>query len=69
MISESIGLRTQYSTIFELSDVYEIQERFAIMTIEGGISESEAIDYCRKHSAPNDFNAFLGYLSKKKSGR
>lgn len=39
------------------------------MTIEGGVPESEAIDYCRKHSAPKDFQKFMERLNIMKSGR
>lgn len=53
--------------IFDLLDVYEIEERFSIMTIEGGVSESEAVEYCRKHSSPNNFNLFLERLRNKKA--
>lgn len=64
-----IGLRTQCSTISDLSDMYEIEERFSIMTIDGGVSEQEAVEYCQKHSAPNNFNLFLERLNSRKSGR
>lgn len=35
-----------------LSDFYEVLERFSIMTIDGGQSDTEALDYCRKHITP-----------------
>lgn len=57
-------MRTQCSTIFDLSDAYEIEERYAIMTIEGGVPESEAIDYCGKHSAPKDFQKGLDFIRR-----
>lgn len=35
-----------------MSDFETLQERFSIMTIDGGLSDNEAMDYCRKHTTP-----------------
>lgn len=34
------------------SDFYELLERFSIMTIDGGQSDIEAMNYCREHTTP-----------------
>ena len=35
-----------------MSDFETVHERFSIMTIDGGLSDNEAMDYCRKHTTP-----------------
>lgn len=34
------------------TDFYELLERFSIMTIDGGQSDIEAMNYCREHTTP-----------------
>lgn len=34
------------------NDYYDLLERFSIMTVDGKLSDAEAMDYCRKHTTP-----------------
>ncbi len=34
------------------TDFYDLLERFSIMTIDGNVSDNEAMEYCRQHTTP-----------------